>query len=358
MNWRLSPLLLLARAIGRSNKRATGYGRNAMAKSTNRTAPKPDAPSWMTGRLNWHAPRMDELSQNESVEMNARDHFTLRLKWAAAVSRVLHLPLPKTLLEYTDVAVRIPKLQNPGERCNAFLDAFKRAGDDRQAQLSVLLDFYREGQGSRLENADPYRGQYWPFRFNWLENRALIYLHFGSPSFSRPYEEFGLLSDESRIELHDQLVRMFTDIKNDRKYVHARTVQTRTWLLSRDEFKRLLPPSFITLNENPQMQRGMTLERDGFRGADRWGQMYTNEGRVNQKRAQQFLRNLEHLDPGNLSGAFPYQTYRAVAPIEDFYRFYGLSGDPWLVQARKPARGIPLVEVESQPVRQLQYLSE
>jgi hypothetical protein len=320
-----------------------------MAKSTNRTGPKPDAPSWMTGRLNWHAPRMDELSQNESVEMNARDHFTLRLKWADAVSRVLHLPLPKTLLEYTDVAVRIPKLQNPGERCNAFLDAFKKAGDDRQAQLSVLLDFYREGQGSGLENADPYRGQYWPFRFNWLENRALIYLHFGSPSFSRPYEEFGLLSDESRTELHDQLVRMFTDIKNDRKYVHARTVQTRTWLLSRDEFKRLLPPSFITLNENPHMQRGMTLERDGFRGADRWGQMYAKEGRVNQKRAQQFLRNLEHLDPGNLSGAFPYQTYRAVAPIEDFYRFYGLSGDPWLVEARKPARGNPLVSSNLSP---------
>src|ERR1700741_1679204 len=108
MNWRLSPLLLLARAIGRSNKRATSYGRNAMAKSTNRTAPKPDAPIWMTGRLNWHAPRMDALSQNQSVEMNARDHFTLRLKWADAVSRVLHLPLPKALLEYTDVALRIP----------------------------------------------------------------------------------------------------------------------------------------------------------------------------------------------------------------------------------------------------------
>src|SRR5262249_33091690 len=306
-----------------------------MAKSTNRTAPKPGAPICMTGRLNWHAPRIDELSQNESVEMNARDHFTLRLKWADAVSRVLHLPLQETLLEYTDVALRIPKLQNPGERWNAFLDAFERAGDDRQAQLSVLLDFYRKGQGSRLENADPYGGQYWPFRFNWLENRALIYLHFGSPSFSRPYEEFGLLSDEGRTELHDQLVGMFTDIKNGRQYVRARTVQTRTWLLSRDEFKRLLPPSFVTLNENPHMQRGMTFELDGFRGADRWGQMYTKEGRVNQKIAQQFLRNLEHLDPGNLSGAFPYQTYRAVAPIEDFYRFYGLSRDPWLRQARK-----------------------
>jgi hypothetical protein len=319
-----------------------------MAKSTNRTALKPDAPIWTTVRSNWHATRMDELSQNESVEMNARDHFTLRLKWVEAVSRVLHLPLPKTLLEYTDVALRIPKLQNPGER-NAFLDAFKKAGDDRQARLNVLLDFYRKGQGSPPENADPYRGQYWPFRFNWLENRALIYLHFGSPSFSQPYEEFGLLSDESRTELLDQLVRMFTDIKNGRKYVHARTVQTRTWLLSRDEFKRLLPPSFIALNENPHMQRGMILERDGFRGADRWGQMYTKEGRVNQKRVQQFLRNLEHLDPGNLSGAFPYQTYRAVAPIEDFYRFYGLSRDPWLPQARRPPRGNPLVSSNLSP---------
>src|SRR5262249_19744663 len=320
-----------------------------MAKSTNRTAPKPGAPICMTGRLNWHAPRIDELSQNESVEMNARDHFTLRLKWADAVSRVLHLPLQETLLEYTDVALRIPKLQNPGERWNAFLDAFEKTGDDRQAQLSVLLVFYRTGQGSRPANADPYRGQYWPFRFNWLEDRALIYLHFGSPSFSRPYEESGLLSDESRTELHDQLVRMFTDIKSGRKYVHARTVQTRTWLLSRDEFKTLLPPSFITLNENPHMQRGMTLERDGFRGADWWGQLYTREGRVNQKRAQQFLRNLEHLDPGNLSAAFPYQTYKAVAPIEDFYRFYGLSRDPWLLQARKSPRGNPLVSSNLSP---------
>lgn len=322
-----------------------------MAKSTNRTAAKPDAPVCTTAKLNWHAPRIDELSQNESVEMNARDHFTLRLKWAHAVGRVLHLPLPETLLDYTDVTLRMgfPNLQNPGERRNAFLDAFEKAGDDRQAQMSVLLDFYRKGQGSRLENADPYRGQYWPFRFNWLENRPVIYLHFGSPSFSQPYEEYGLLSDESRTELHDQLVRMFRDIKNGRKYVHARTVQTRTWLLSRDEFKRLLPPSFVTSNENGDMQSGMILERDGFRGADRWGQLYTKEGRVNQKRAQQFLRNLEHLDPGNLSAAFPYQTYRAVAPLEDFYRFYGLSRAPSLRQARKPPRGIPLVSSNLRP---------
>lgn len=320
-----------------------------MAKPTNRTAAKPDVAVCTTAKLNWHAPRIDELSQNESVEMNARDHFTLRLKWADAVSGVLHLPLPETLLEYTDMGVRIPNLQNPGEQRNAFLDAFEKAGDDRQAQMSVLLDLYRKSEGPRLGNADPYRGQYWPFRFNWLENRALIYLHFGSPSFSQPYEEYGLLSDESRTELRDQLVRMFRDIKNGRKYAHARTVQTRTWLLSRGEFKRLLPPSFVMVNENRDMQSGMNLEREGFRGADRWGQMYTKEGRVNQKRAQQFLRNLEHLDPGNLSAAFPYQTYRAVAPIEDFYRSYGLSRDRWLRQARKPPRGNPLVSSNLSP---------
>jgi hypothetical protein len=281
----------------------------------------------MTEQLNWHAPRMDELSPKESVEMNARDHFALRLKWADAVSEVLRIPLSETLYEYTDVALRMgfPNLQNPGERWNSFLDAFENAGDDRQAQLSVLLDFYRKDQESRLGNADPYREQYWPFRFRWLENGGEIYTHFGSPSFSQPYEEFGLLSAERQTELHDQLVRMFSDIKNDRKYANARTVRTRTWVLSRDEFKRLLPPSFITLNENRDMQPGMNLERDGFRGADRWGQMYTTEGRVNRKRAQQFLRNLEHLDPENLSAAFQYQTYRAVAPIKDFYRFYGLS---------------------------------
>jgi hypothetical protein len=281
----------------------------------------------MTEQLNWHAPRMDELSPKESVEMNARDHFTLRLKWAVAVSEALRISLPETLLEYTDVALRMgfPNLQNPGEPWNAFLDAFEKAGDDRQAQLSVLLDFHRKDQETRLKNVDQYRDRYWPFRFNWLENRALIYLHFSSPSFSRPYEKVELLNDESQTELHDRLARMFKDIKDDRKYANARTVRTRTWLLSRDEFKRLLPPSFVTLNENRDMQPGLTLERDGFRGADRWGQLYTTEGRVNQKRAQQFLRNLERLDPENLSAAFPYPTYGAVAPIEDFYRFYGLS---------------------------------
>jgi hypothetical protein len=281
----------------------------------------------MTEQLNWHAPRMDELSQNDTVEMNARDHFTLRLKWAVAVSEALRIPLPETLLEYTDVALRMgfPNLQNPGEPWNAFLDAFEKAGDDRQAQLSVLLDFYRKDQETRLKNVDQYRDGYWPFRFNWLENRALIYLHFSSPSFSRPLEKVELLNDESQTELHDRLARMFKDIMDGRKYANARTVRTRTWLLSRDEFTRLLPPSFITLVENNDMQPGLTLERDGFRGADRWGQLYTTEGRVNQKRAQQFLRNLENLDPENLSAAFPYPTYRAVAPIEDFYRFYGLS---------------------------------
>lgn len=281
----------------------------------------------MTEHPNWHAPRMDQLSAKESVEMNARDHFSLRLNWAHAVSEVLRIPLSEILYEYTDVALRMsfPNLHDPKERWKSFLDAFAHAGDDRQAQLSVMLDFYRKDHESRLGDADPYREQYWPLKFHWLEDRSLIYLHFGSPSFSQPYEEFGLLSDERQSELRGQLVRMFSDIKNDRKYANARIVRTRTWVLSRDEFKRLLPPSFVTLNQNPDMELGLTLERDGFRGADRWGQMYSTEGRVNGKRAQQFLRNLEHLDPENLSAAFPFPTYRAVAPIEDFNRFCGLS---------------------------------
>jgi len=281
----------------------------------------------MTEHPNWHAPRMDELSPKESLEMNARGHFALRLEWAHAVSKVLRIPLSQALFEYTDVALRMgfANLQNPGEQWNSFLDVFEKTGDDRQAQLGVLLDFHRKDQESRRAGAYQNRGPYWPFRFNWLEDRDLIYMHFSSPSFYRPPEKFELLHDESRAELHDRLVRMFRDIKNDRKYANARTVRTRTWLLSRDEFKSLLPPSFITLKENRDMQSGINLERDGFRGADRWGQMYSTEGRVNQKRAQQFLRNLEHLDPENLSAAFPNPTYRADAPIEDFYRFYGLS---------------------------------
>lgn len=278
----------------------------------------------MPEELNWHTPGMGELSQEESAEMNARGHFALRLKWAEAVSEVLRIPLPETLFEYTDVALRMgfANLQKPGEQWRSFIAALEKAGDDQQAQLNVLLDFYRKDRESRLEN---YSGPYWPFRFNWLENDGLVYMHFSSPSFSRPYEKVELLSDESQTELCDRLARMFRDIKNGEKYASARTVRTRTWLLSRDEFKKLLPPSFTTLNENRDLRHGMTLERDGFRGADRWGQLYTKGGRVNQKRAQQFLGNLEHLDPENLSAAFPYPTYRAVAPIEDFYRFYGLS---------------------------------
>jgi len=278
----------------------------------------------MIEKPNWHAPRMDALSQKETGEMNARGHFNLRLQWAHAVSEVLHIPLSEALFEYTDVALRMgfANLQKPGEQWNSFLDVFEKTGDDRQAQLGVLVDFYRKDQESRQEGADQ-RGPFWPFRFNWLEDRALIYLHFSSPSFYRPPEKFELLHDESHTHLHNQLARMFRHIKNDRAYPNARTVRTRTWLLSRDEFTRLLPPSFVAFNESRDIQSGMNLEHDGFRGADRWGQMYSTEGRVNQKRAQQFLRNLEHLDPENLSAALPSTTYRSVAPIEDFYRFYG-----------------------------------
>ena len=281
----------------------------------------------MTEQANWHAPRLDQLSPRETAEMNARDHFLLRLKWAHAVSDVIRIPLSEALYEYTDVALRMgfPNLPTPGEQWNSFVEALEKAGDDRQAQLGVMLDFYRKDQETQLKNVNQSRGGYWPFRFNWLENRALIYLHFSSPAFYRPLEKVELLNAESETELHDRLARMFKDIKDGPKYANARTVSTRTWLLSRDEFKRLLPPSFVRFIENRDTQPGLTLERDGFRGADRWGQLYTAEGRVNRKRAQQFLQNLEHLDPENLSSAFPNPTYRAVAPIEDFYRFYGLS---------------------------------
>jgi hypothetical protein len=106
----------------------------------------------MTEQLNWHAPEMDELSPKESVEMNARDHFALRLKWAEAVSEVLRIPLSETLYEYTDLALRMgfSNLENPGEQWSSFLDALENTGDDRQVQLSVLVDFYRQDQESRL----------------------------------------------------------------------------------------------------------------------------------------------------------------------------------------------------------------
>src|SRR5262249_30814176 len=76
----------------------------------------------MIKNLNWQAPRMDALSQKEAAEMNARDHFTLRLKWARAVSEVLGIPLSQALFEYTDVALRMgfANLQDPGEQWNSF----------------------------------------------------------------------------------------------------------------------------------------------------------------------------------------------------------------------------------------------
>jgi len=55
-----------------------------------------------------------------------------------------------------------------------------------------------------------------------------------------------------------------------------------------------------------------------------WGQFLDSERNVKQELVDQFLKKVPETDVAHLPEAFPYQLLKTEAPIQDFYKKYGI----------------------------------
>jgi hypothetical protein len=104
-------------------------------------------------------------------------------------------------------------------------------------------------------------------------------------------------------------------------YIHemapeAQQVRGGSWLYNREAYTRLFPPSF-----------GASVEVDQphyqFRGL--WGQFLRFDLAPNDPLIEIFLERVQQLRVEKaMARCFPYQSLITLAPINDFYTFYGL----------------------------------
>ncbi len=256
--------------------------------------------------------------KNETLEKNIRDQVDLRLRFAEAVSQKKRIPLQDALRDYTDFHVRLTG-DFPGHtgeehpRWESFAGGLAEHVT-HEARLDYIANL---AKGLLARQAEIVEDTFSPFRYDYSEKDHTINLHFGTlrPDAGDPNMP-GVLSRERFPEMREKLRQMFTEIKQlHPDPEHKLVVRGASWLYNREAYRRLYPAAYTA---HPRVRMGK------FTGGGTWGQFRDKTGAVKLEEREQFLRNIEHLDPDHLEDAFPYKTLLVSAPIEEFYKEYGI----------------------------------
>jgi hypothetical protein len=261
----------------------------------------------------------DQLSQDESMERKAREQADLRLHFVEAISAKTGISLAKCFNDYTDLKLRLmgPDPEDEAafkshiERWEEFTNIIAQL-PDHESRLDKIMQRFKEPT-DRTDHRDD---EYWPFRYDYVDDQGepFVATHFGNMlPVDNVTEGPGLLSKERYEEQRAKLRAMFIEIKN--KYPDVKEVRGRSWLYNVEAYRRLYPKVY---GDSKAIAKGI------YRGGGRWGQFRRSDGSVNPELRAIFYKNLKNLDPGNPEAAFPLQTWTVRAPIEEFYKEYGI----------------------------------
>lgn len=143
-----------------------------------------------------------------------------------------------------------------------------------------------------------------------IKKEGVVKLHF----YNKDNSGDGPLSKNRMAVRREEISQIFRVLKS--KHPELMTVLASSWLLGIPAVARLLPASFMG-NVKP-------LDPPGFQSAGIWGQFLDSEGRVKNDLANQLVSKLPEVDGNHLADAFPLKAMEASAPIEDFYKEYGI----------------------------------
>jgi hypothetical protein len=236
------------------------------------------------------------------------EFFALQLRFADAAARVTGLPPERALLDYTNLYVRF----GLGRAFDAGHPAWRR---------------YIEGLHGAADRVE------WTYRFYGQESERIGepvgVLRFGCFSYA--------MQDAARVRIHfnnvdpktvsplsierlplrlGELRALFGHVR--RRHEQATTVVGTSWLHNLHAYQRCFPKAYAD---------SATVAQSKFRNMPLWGQFLDRHGEVDPARAEPFLRCVSALtDARDLARCFPLQALAVEAPIDDFYRFYGLDG--------------------------------
>ncbi len=245
-------------------------------------------------------------SRQEKLE-RLRPFYELQLLFAQKISELRNKPLAEALAECTTLYADIGLPYDPTPAHDAHWAAFV-ANVTALPNNAIRLEYITERIAQAPERHVP--GVYWHGCFGYeLTSDRSVQIHFRNTDASRK----GPLSKKRRAARLQELREMFEEIQTNHPKIT--TVNGRSWLYSREEYRTLFPLSY---------QRNiMPIKKSSyFTGQGYWGQFVTSDGSVNSELAKQFIKNLKKLDLSNPSLVFPVKMFKTSAPIEDFFALY------------------------------------
>jgi hypothetical protein len=251
------------------------------------------------------ADELDRKSQAATFE----GWFRLQLMLVAALRARTAAPLAETVLQFTNLHRRFglgdPYEGHPSPFWEAYVDGLAAASDlDGQVAWTTVTFARAPAEPQR-------RARYGCFSHELPNADGAVRIHFNSRDSEGGVGPLVSAKRERRI---GELAEMFAAVRA--AHPEAKTVRGGSWLYNLDAYRRLFPPEYGAARRPPP--------RVGLNGTSSWGQLIDHTGAVKPDFADAFVRNLEHLDPAAPWLVFPLRALVTSAPIETFYRFYGL----------------------------------
>lgn len=262
-------------------------------------------------RENIPTPEPTPLSREEQQERMVKEALSIFIRFARVVAEKTGKSLEETLLRNTPLYRRFGLRgdRNPENR------VWKEyiAGIHSMPLEEWTEQFYdrRKAELANQESSpESPEEEFGCFKYTIEGTRAN--LHF----VNKDSDPRGPLSKERAEARKGELERLFSHIQEN--HPEITTIEGGSWLLNRkEELKRFLPHTFV--------DSGIPNEREDFSGLGIWGQFMNSEGKINYDLVEKLFEKLRDTDPEHLSKAFPYQLLIAEAPIELFYKEYGIT---------------------------------
>jgi hypothetical protein len=235
-----------------------------------------------------------------------KDFFDLQFTFAERVSALSGMPLAQALFEYTNLYIRFGLgrgFDSEHDGWRAYVDGLRSAEDGREWTYRFYLN------DAEANTAPSVAATFGCFSYALKENNVVrLHLRNTEPAGCSPL-------DASRYERRrEELAALFAHLKSE--VFGDLIVVGVSWLYNLHAYRRLFPPDYVA---SARTIHGL------FRSMPLWGQFLNHRGEVKQVMRESFLKAVA--GQGLLAGmeqCFPFQALTVEAPVQKFYRFYGV----------------------------------
>jgi hypothetical protein len=235
----------------------------------------------------------------------AKPFFDLQFRFAETVAARSKRSLVDGLLDYTNFYVRfgLGRDFDPAhEVWQDYVRGVQTAEDGRD--WTYLFYLTRPHDGGRPEVVATFGC------FSYARVSGRLRLHFENVET----DGRSPLAAERRRRRLDELRQLFAHVKRTEPRP-LRFVGT-SWLYNLDAYRRLFPDEYVA---------SATLVRGRVRHMPLWGQFLQRDGTLREALVRQFLARLAvHASVDDVEDCFPLPVWGVHAPLETFYRFYGV----------------------------------